>query len=90
MILEKLPCPVPSVVLKSAIVGLVPVLQHTPRVMIPELPSSVISPPLAASLPVMFETDKVVTVGIFSFLHPDKTLTTAIISIAMASWFLII
>ena len=72
MLLEKLPLPLPSIVLLSAIVGLTSVLQHTPRIMIDELPSSVIVPPLVALTPVISETGVVLTVGTFSFLHPDK------------------
>ena len=87
MLLEKLPEPVPSFDLLSAIIGLVPVLQQTPRAITGELPSSVISPPLVALLPEIFEIEIVVTSGAFSFLHPVKTVTTMII--AIGSLFLI-
>jgi hypothetical protein len=33
----------------------------------------------------MFDTDVVVTEGVFSFLHPEKILTTIIIRILRAS-----
>ena len=64
--LVKLPVPLPSVVLLSAVVGLEEVLQHTPRAVTIEPPSSVIFPPLCAELSVMLLIDIVDTVGVVS------------------------
>jgi hypothetical protein len=77
-LLEKLPTPAPSVVLLSAIVGVVPVLQQTPRLVTVELPSSVMLPPLTAEVPVIAVTEVVVTTGTVSFLHPLRIVTTVI------------
>ena len=47
-LLEKVPTPFPSDVLLLAVVGLVVVLQHTPRAVTEAPPSQVILPPLVA------------------------------------------
>ena len=67
MLLEKLPAPSPSEVLLSAIVGVVPVLQHIPRLVTVAPPSSVIFPPLVAEVGVIFEPVVVVKMGIIAF-----------------------
>jgi hypothetical protein len=57
--------PPPSIVLLSAITGVIPLLQHTPRsTMVPE-PSSVIQPPLVAVVAVILVTDAVFKAVLF-------------------------
>jgi hypothetical protein len=69
MLLVKLPAPAPSVVLLSAIVGVIFVLQQTPlKIIVPE-PSEVMVPPLVADVPVIFVIAEVVKVGTSSFLQ---------------------
>ena len=63
MLLEKEPPPVPLVVWLLFIVGLVLVLQQTPRAVTEAPPVAVTLPPLVADVVVMFETAVVVTVG---------------------------
>ena len=65
ILLEKLPVPVPLLVLLSLIVGLCTVLQHTPLAVTGEPPSDVILPPLTAVVVVIFATADVVKPGIF-------------------------
>ncbi|MBA7518359.1 hypothetical protein ES705_10429 [subsurface metagenome] len=60
--LVKIPVPLPSVVLISAVVGLEEVLQHTPRAVTVALPSLVIFPPLVAELRVTKLASVVITV----------------------------
>ena len=62
--LVKLPVPVLSVVLLSDVVGLVDVLQHTPRVVTVAPPSDVTFPPLEAVEVVIDDDAVVVTVGV--------------------------
>ena len=64
MELEKLPGPVPSVVLLAAVVGPVLMLQQTPRAVTSEPPSEVTFPPVAAVVAVILVTDASVTAGI--------------------------
>ena len=59
----KLPIPLPSVVLLSAIVGFGEVLQQMPRAVTVPLPSEVTLPPHVAELTVILVTSVVVTVG---------------------------
>ena len=59
--LVKLPTPVPSVVLESAVVGLVVELQHTPRAVTVDPPSAITVPPAVAVVDEILETDNVVT-----------------------------
>ena len=59
----KLPVPVPSVVLSSAVVGLAEVLQQTPLAVTVAPPSGVTFPPLAALVEVTEDTAVVVIVG---------------------------
>jgi len=54
--LVKLPTPVPSAVLLSAIVGVPVVFQHTPRAVTALPPSPVTLPPLEAVVPVIANT----------------------------------
>ena len=61
--LAKTPVPVPSVVLLLATVGLVVVLQHTPRAVTVALPSDVTLPPLDAEVVEIDEAAVVVSVG---------------------------
>ena len=61
--LVKLPAPAPSVVLLSATVGVVFVLQHTPRAVIVAPPSDIIVPPHCAVVSVMALTAAVVNIG---------------------------
>jgi hypothetical protein len=69
MLLEKLPAPEPSIVLLSAIMGVLFVLQHTPlEIIVPE-PSSVIVPPLITEVANKLVTSVVVKVGTLSFLQ---------------------
>jgi hypothetical protein len=63
ILLVNIPIPVPSNVLLSAIVGLVAVLQHTPRTLTVAPPSEVILPPLVAVVPVMAVAAVVVIVA---------------------------
>ncbi len=64
ILLEKLPVPEPSVVLLSAVVGLVLVLQHTPRAVIVVPPPEVMYPPLVAVVCVIVLIAEVVTEGV--------------------------
>jgi hypothetical protein len=76
MELEKLPGPVPSVVLSAAVVGLLVTLQQTPRAVTSEPPSEVTFPPVAAVVAVILVTDATVTEGITllaSFLQLIKS-----------------
>jgi hypothetical protein len=61
--LIKVPVPVPSVVIESAIVGFAEVLQQTPLAVIAAKPSFVIFPPLVAVVVVMEDVTVVVRVG---------------------------
>ena len=66
-LLVKLPVPVPSDVLASAVVGLAVVDQHTPRAVTSDPPLLVTSPPEVAVVRVILVTAAaVVTVGIAS------------------------
>ena len=56
MLLVKEPVPLPSIVLKFAIVGLGVVFQQTPRAVIAAPPSAVMLPPLMAVVPVIVLT----------------------------------
>ncbi|OQA85061.1 MAG: hypothetical protein BWY27_01360 [Bacteroidetes bacterium ADurb.Bin234] len=62
--LVKLPAPVPSEVLLSAIVGVSLVLQHTPRAVTVAPPSELITPPLVAVVLVTAVASLVLTTGI--------------------------
>jgi hypothetical protein len=64
MLLTKLPVPVASEVLLFAIVGLLEVLQQTPRAATDAPPSLLILPPLVAAVEVMEVIAVVVRVGI--------------------------
>jgi len=64
MELEKLPGPIPSVVLLAAVVGLLLMLQQPPRAVTSEPPSEVTFPPVSAVVAVILVTDAIVTVGI--------------------------
>ena len=57
------PVPVPSVVVKSEVVGVPEVFQQTPRVVTVPPPSAVTFPPVEAELKVINEADVVVTVA---------------------------
>ena len=60
----KEPTPEPSrVLVESATVGLMVVLQHTPRAVIAAPPSKVTEPPQEAELVVMLPATTVVTLG---------------------------
>ena len=61
MALVKVPVPLPSLVLLSAVVGLVDVLQHTPLALMSE--PAVTFPPLSALMDVTPVTAVVETVG---------------------------
>ncbi len=63
MLLVNDPVPVPSEVQLSLVSGSAVRLQHTPRDVTAEPPSSVTSPPLEAEVPVMADAAVVVTVG---------------------------
>ena len=63
-LLTKAPVPEPSVVLLFAIVGLVVVLQQTPRTSTAKLPSKEILPPLPHEVEEIAETDVVDKTGI--------------------------
>ncbi|MBA7549578.1 hypothetical protein ES705_42067 [subsurface metagenome] len=63
MELEKLPVPLPSIVVSLAIVGFCEVLQQTPRTVTVAPPSSVIFPPLSAEFSVIELAEMVDTVG---------------------------
>jgi hypothetical protein len=69
MELVKLPVPVPSLVLLSAVVGLGLVLQQTPRAVTVAPPSSVTFPPESAVVEVMLEIAVVVMVGTVSVVN---------------------
>ena len=62
--LVKIPVPVPSIVLLSAMVGFGLVLQHTPLTVIEAPPSFAIVPPPVAVVEVRFVTTAVVSDGI--------------------------
>ena len=62
-LLVKLPVPVPLLVVKLAVVGLVLVDQHTPLAVTAAPPSSVTFPPEAADVWVIALITAVVTVG---------------------------
>ena len=62
-LLEKVPVPVPSRVLLSAVVGLAPVLQHTPREVTAAPPAGKAVPPLVAEVVAMKVTAVVVTIS---------------------------
>ncbi len=64
MLLAKLPVPVPSEVLSSAVVGLAAVLQQTPLAVTAAPPSEVTFPPLELPVAVIEDTAVVVTVGV--------------------------
>ena len=66
----KLPIPEESLVFLSAIVGLVDVLQHTPRDVTADSPSEFIFPPQEAVVEVILVTSAVVRTGTSSFLQP--------------------
>ena len=63
ILLVKLPVPVPSVDLLSVIVGVVPVLQQTPRAVTVKPPSEVMLPPLEAVVSPIPVTTVVVNSG---------------------------
>jgi len=63
MEIEKVPAPVPSVVLLLLVVGLADVLQQTPLAVTEAPPSAVTFPPLMAVDVVTFDAAVVVTVG---------------------------
>ena len=63
MLLANAPVPVPSLVVLSAVVGVPPVFQQTPRTVTASPPSAVTLPPDAAAVGVMLEIAVVVTVG---------------------------
>ena len=63
MLLAKFPVPEPSIVLLSAVVGFIEVLQHTPRAVTGVFPSKVIFPPLIAVKPPILLIAVVVSVG---------------------------
>ena len=78
-LLANSPVPVPSLVLKSEIVGPTDVLQHTPRAVTMAPPSDITLPPQVAASAVIFVTGVVVTVARFkedmflcSFLQPQQ------------------
>jgi hypothetical protein len=56
----------------SAVIGIVPVLQQTPRLITEEEPTSVMLPPLIAVVPVIFEIGLVVMKGTFLFYSQLK------------------
>jgi hypothetical protein len=66
MMLVKLPVPVPSEVLESAVVGAGFVLQHTPREVTAEPPSELIFPPDTAVVAVISVTALNETVGMLT------------------------
>jgi hypothetical protein len=73
---EKIPSPVPEVILLLSTVGLAVVAQQIPLSVIEALPSDVILPPAVAEPEVMFAGATVATVGnTGSFLHPNKIIT---------------
>jgi len=75
--LVKLPAPLPSVVLLSAVVGLGAVLQQTPRAVTEVLPSDVTFPPQVAVVSVILDTASVVTVAAgFVYLMAELPFTT--------------
>ena len=61
------PVPLPSIVLKLAIVGFGLVLQHTPRTEIGESPSLDMLPPVEKDVPVMEVASIVVRLGLHGF-----------------------
>lgn len=61
--LVKLPEPVPSEVLSSAVVGSLLLLQQTPRVVTEDPPSFVIFPPLVTVVAVIADKSVVVKMG---------------------------
>ncbi len=63
MLLLKAPVPVPSLVVPSEVVGLVEVLQHTPRAVTDAPPSAEIFPPEEAVVDVIALMAVVVSVG---------------------------
>jgi hypothetical protein len=66
MKLAKLPVPVPSVVLLSAVVGVAFVLQQTPRAVTEAPPSEVTVPPLCAVVGAIAVTEEVDNTGAFN------------------------
>jgi hypothetical protein len=77
---EKVPIPVPSVLVLSAVVGDGPVLQHTPREITAAPPSLDIFPPALAEATVIAVTSVVDITGLVgsSFLQEDIERITAI------------
>ena len=78
-LLANSPVPVPSLVLKSEIVGPADVLQQMPRAVTMAPPSDITLPPQVAASAVIFVTGVVVTVARFkedmflcSFLQPQQ------------------